>query len=146
MKREEQVETVGTTGRGPGVEVSRLEDDFGTALEAERRRRGGLSEPSTSRRGAVVDGACDTGGDGRALVLRRVLRGLGLEGVTGEGVPGPLEATGVEDGQGAERAVLHAIYARNLSRGFMRHANNVIMAGRGAESEDAQLSMGLRPC
>ena len=72
-------------------------------------------------------------------MLRRVWRGLGLEGVTGDGgATGCLEATGVEDGQGAERAVLHAIYARNLSRGFMRHANNVIMAGRGAESEDAE--------
>lgn len=133
MKREEQVETVGTTGRGPGVEVSRLEDDFGTALEAERRRRGGLSEPSTSRRGAVVDGACNTAVDGRALLLRRVLRGLGeKEATEAQGVEAPLDATG------AEGAVRDSIYARHLSRGFMRYANDVIMARRGDAPEDAQ--------
>ena len=84
MRGEEGAEMVVATGRGPGVEGSRLDDDFGTALEAERNRRCALSQPSTSFRAEVADGACDTSVDGRARLLRRVMRGLGREGAAPE--------------------------------------------------------------
>ena len=125
MRGEEGAEMVVATGRGPGVEGSRLDDDFGTALEAERNRRCALSQPSTSFRAEVADGACDTSVDGRARLLRRVMRGLGREGAAPED-RGSFDANG------------DAIYARNLTRGFMRYGNDVILARRGGASEGAQ--------